>query len=127
MSQDTLMLTHVIMTRFNLATPGREAAMRNDPGWLADRFELFEDYCLPSVAAQTERGFYWILYFDENTPPEYKERITALRDVFPFHAYYTGLFPSEGWPRSVSETVSVETPFLLTSRLDNDDALSTEY
>ena len=46
---------HVILTRFNLATPGRESALRNQPGWLAGRFELFERYCLPTLAAQTRR------------------------------------------------------------------------
>ena len=29
---------HVVTTRFNLATPGRESAFRNRPGWLAERF-----------------------------------------------------------------------------------------
>ncbi len=49
--------THLILTRFNLATPGRESAIRNRPGWLAERFDLFERICLPSVASQTCRDF----------------------------------------------------------------------
>lgn len=115
------------MTRFNLATPGREAAIRNQPGWLAERFALFERYCLPSVGAQTTRDFTWIVYFDKDTPQEFKDRIAALQQEVPFHAYYTGLFHSEGWPRSVAEVLGSMPPVVLTSRLDNDDALAVDF
>ena len=118
---------HVIMTRFNLATPGRESAIRNRPGWLAERFALFERYCLPSVAGQTCRNFHWILYFDAATPPEFRDRIEACRRIFPFVPYFTGLFPASGWPRSIHETFAFQPDMLLTTRLDNDDALALDY
>ena len=119
--------THIIMTRFNLATPGREFALRTQPGWLAERFDLFERYCLPSIAAQTTRDFHWIIYFDEATPDVFRERVEAARKVFPFVPYYTGLFPSTGWRDSVLETFSPKTRLLLTTRLDNDDALANDF
>lgn len=121
--------THVLMTRFNLATPGRESALRNRPGWLAGRFELFEKYCLPSVAAQTvpRDALRWIIYFDEDTPQEFKTRVAELQKQTPFEAYYTGLFPGEGWARSINERFARETPYLLTTRLDNDDALASDF
>lgn len=115
------------MTRFNLATPGKEFALRTQPGWLEGRFELFERYCLPSVAAQTNRDFDWIIYFDIDTPSEFKARIERLREVFPFTPYYTGLFRGEGWARSVRETYELNTPLLLSTRLDNDDALASDF
>lgn len=118
---------HVIMTRFNLATPGRESSLRNRPGWLAERFDLFERYCLPAMAAQTVKAFHWIVYFDENTPDEFRRRIEACREVAPFTPYYTGLFPSTGWARSIHETYSFTPALLLTTRLDNDDALAVDY
>lgn len=117
---------HVIMTRFNLATPGRESAIRNRPGWLAERFALFEHYCLPSVAGQTCRNFHWIIYFDEATPPEFRDRIKACQTVFPFVAYFTGLFPASGWPNSIRESFAFQPDMLLTTRLDNDDALALD-
>lgn len=120
---------HVLMTRFNLATPGRESDLRNRPGWLQRRFELFERYCLPSVAAQTLKNFRWVIYFDENTPVDFRTRIEAARTVAPFTPYFTGLFPASGWPRSLHELMpeAERTPWLLTSRLDNDDALARDY
>lgn len=118
---------HVLMTRFNLATPGREAAIRNQPDWLAGRFDLFERFCLPSVASQSRRDFTWIIYFDKDTPAAYKDRIAALQREVPFEAYYTGLFPATGWPRSLAEVLGPLPPVVLTSRLDNDDALAVDY
>jgi hypothetical protein len=120
---------HVLMTRFNLATPGRESDLRNRPGWLTRRFELFERYCLPSVAAQTLKNFRWVIYFDEHTPEAFRARIEAARAVAPFTPYYTGLFPAEGWPRSLHELTpeAERTPWLLTSRLDNDDGLARDH
>lgn len=119
--------THVIQTRFNLATPGREDAIRNRPGWLAERFAMFEDICLPSIAAQTCRDFTWIIYFDKDTPQAFKDRIEKLRQTVPFVPYYTGLFAAEGWNRSIGEVIPDRTPLLLTTRLDNDDALANDY
>lgn len=120
-------IPHVLMTRFNLATPGREAAIRNKPDWLASRFDLFEQFCLPSVGAQTSRAFTWIVYFDKDTPEEFKARVRDLQKQVPFEAYYTGLFPASGWPRSLHEVLGPLPPVVLTSRLDNDDALANDY
>lgn len=118
---------HVVMTRFNLATPGRESAIRNRAGWLEERFALFERHCLPTMAAQTCRDFTWIVYFDEGTPEPFRARIEACRQVAPFTPYFTPLFQAEGWPRSVRETIGQAVPLLLTTRLDNDDGLAVDY
>lgn len=115
------------MTRFNMATPGREAAIRTRPDWLAERFALFERFCLPSVAAQGNKDFTWVIYFDKDTPEAFKDRIEALRREVPFVPYYTGLFPASGWPASLAEVLGGLPPRLLTSRLDNDDSLAVDY
>lgn len=119
--------THVIMTRFNVERPKRHDPMRLDPGWLAGRFDLFEKYCLPSVAAQTARDFHWIIYFDAGTPPAFRDRIEACRRIFPFTAYYTGAVTAELWPRTLTDTVTERTPWMLTTRFDNDDALAVDH
>lgn len=119
--------THVIMTRFNMPSPGRESQIRAKPGWLAGRFDLFERYCLPSIVAQTSRDFHWIIYFDRETPPEFRARIEACRAIFPFIPYYCDYFSADGWPRSLDETLAERTPYLLTTRFDSDDALSIDH
>ena len=119
---------HVILTRFNLATPGRESTIRNQPGWLDGRFALFERYCLPTLAAQTAKRFRWIVYFDEATPAAFRARVEACRRVAAFHPYYTAMFPGERWPVSVREVLGAEAaPWLLTTRLDNDDGLAVDF
>ena len=121
--------THAIMTRFNVERPKRHDPIRLDPDWLAGRFELFEKYCLPSVAAQTAGGFTWIVYFDAATPEPLKARIEACRRIFPFVAYFAGGISAEFWPRSLAETLGGEgrTPAILTTRFDNDDALAADH
>lgn len=119
--------THAIMTRFNVARPQLQDPIRLDPAWLARRFELFESYCLPSMAAQTSKDFTWIVYFDVDTPPQFRDRIEACREVFPFTAYITPVIDAPGWPRSLRETLTAPTPWIVTTRFDNDDALAADY
>lgn len=122
------MFTHVLMTRFNLATPGKELAIRTKPGWLEHRFALFETYCLPSVAAQTSSDFRWIVFFDKDTPEAFKTRVDRLSERGRlFTPYYTGLFPGTGWGRAIHEVLTPNIPLLLTTRLDNDDSLAADF
>lgn len=118
---------HILMTRFNLATPGYESELRNKQGWLEERFTLFEEVCLPSVANQTNMDFKWIIYFDIETPPNFRKQIERLQREFPFYAYYTVLFPASGWSRSLQEVWKLDKDLVLTTRLDNDDALSADH
>jgi hypothetical protein len=119
--------THAIMTRFNVARPKHNEPIRLDPGWLARRFDLFEKYCLPSVAAQTARDFHWIIYFDAATPEPFLERMEACRRIFPFIPYLSGEISAEFWPRSLEELLPARTPWILTTRFDNDDSLSVDH
>ncbi|HMO67998.1 MAG TPA: glycosyltransferase [Novosphingobium sp.] len=123
------MLHHTLISRFNLATPGREVGFRSRPGWLEERFALFERYCLPSVAAQTCQAFDWIVFFDDQTPDWARDLARQLQAVRPFHALYTPLFDNDGWARAVRTTAGPPVPgrLLVTSNLDNDDALGFDY
>ena len=119
-------IAHVILTRFNLATPGRESSIRNQPGWLDHRFGLFERFCLPSVTAQTTRDFVWLIFFDNETPQLYRDRIERCRAVFPFVPVFTPMFKMEGWAQAVRAHVEPRV-WLATTRLDNDDGLAVDY
>jgi hypothetical protein len=123
------LLHHTLISRFNLATPGREAGFRTRPGWLEERFALFERFCLPSVAAQTCQAFDWIVFFDDQTPDWARETAERLQAVRPFHALYTPLFDNQGWARAVRAVAGPSVParLLVTSNLDNDDALGFDY
>lgn len=114
-------LTHLLITRFNL-NYGDLYPYSDD--WMAHRMELFARYCLPSVGRQEGRDFRWLVYFDRARSASRRDRIAALLD------------------RPGTEAVFVDTPdemiadlrarapaegLLLTTRLDNDDALHPRF
>ncbi|MXO73929.1 hypothetical protein GRI40_01655 [Altererythrobacter aerius] len=123
------MISHVILTRFNLATPGREQTLRSDPAWLAGRFDLFERYCLPSVAAQTDPDFDWIVLFDDETGDDARARIVAAQAVFPFRAVFTPMFPHGKWAAFTRSVIGPPQPgrLVVTSNLDSDDGIAVDY
>lgn len=125
MNEDVIQ--HFVLTRFNIATQGRESDLRNRPGWLSRRFDLFENYCLPSMAAQSTDDFSWIIYFDENTPEEYRDRIADAQRVAAFEARFVGITRMSNVAKDVVERVRPGTTRVLTTRLDNDDAVSRDF
>lgn len=122
-------ICHVILTRFNMPTAGREASIRSSAGWLERRFELFERYCLPSVAAQTFQDFHWIIFFDEASPEWVWDRVAALQKIRHFHVHASPLFNAQGWGDATRKALdkAVDPRLIVTSNLDNDDGLSKDY
>ncbi len=127
-SEDALSdMSHIILTRFNVPTPGREAEIRARTGWLERRFDIFAQYCLPAVAAQTARDFIWIIYFDTATPKPFRERIERCQQEFPFVALFRDSLPPETVIADVRAHMAPDAKRLLTTRLDNDDALARDF
>lgn len=120
-------MQHFILTRFNIIRPGREAALRNTPGWLERRFDLFERFCLPSVAAQDQSDFTWLIYFDKDTPTQFRERIEAARALVPFEPRFVGIFSLSMSAADVEQRLRPGTSRVLTTRLDNDDAIACDF
>ncbi|MEY3703430.1 MAG: hypothetical protein RLZZ561_1050 [Pseudomonadota bacterium] len=118
---------HIILTRFNVPTKGREADIRAKTGWLERRFDLFERFCLPSVAGQTRRDFSWIIYFDAMTPAPFRARIARAQQCFPFTALFRDALPLEDVRADVSAQLPNGKGRVLTTRLDNDDALARDF
>ncbi len=117
-------LQHFLLTRFNIASDGREAAIRGRSGWLDRRMDLFEEICLPSVAAQTVHDFKWLIYFDARTDEVYRKRIQNWRMIVPFEALFVDDFVSRRAANDIRKRLSASTEKLLTTRLDNDDAIA---
>lgn len=99
-----------------------------DEGWLERRFDLFETYCLPSVAAQTEKDFSWLVYLDEKTPLGFKQRMAELATGHSFlHPVYCAGFDEASLWAGIDAWEREETTVRITSRLDNDDMLHPRY
>src|SRR5262249_40599105 len=130
-----------LLTRFNVAWRGfASPRFGATPGlsreWLEDRFALFARFCAPSVAAQTEADFEWIIFCDPRTEPEDVRRIRAfdprIRVVYypPPKVVASGAgagAPAEAAPiLTTTEVAPLARPgagVVVSTRLDNDDAL----
>lgn len=120
---------HLLFTRFNINSADT-LSCRLDPAYLKVRFELFERYCLPSVQNQTNQNFIWLLLLDENTPNDYKDRIKLYQEKYnritPVYLPTHLDNPNEVYAR-ISQEYALDVDFLVTTRLDNDDALHKDY
>lgn len=121
-------VAHLLLTRFNVPharyARDKRGAATCTPEWLAHRFELFERFCLPSVRGQRGADFDWLVFFDEVTPEPFRGRILAYRDVPRLRPCFAAHF--DELPERVRAEAPPEAEYLITSRLDNDDALARD-
>lgn len=123
--------THYLITRFNVPVKNwdRDKAGKPvlDDAWMRSRLELFRRYCVPGVANQTNKNFTWIIYVDTLTAPEFLTPIhqsirhlpnAVISPVSHFEALMTDL-------RHLLS--SAPTPYVISSRVDNDDSLGPAY
>ena len=122
-----------VLTKFNLRIAERTPSWAFDKNgkqidrdeWLQHRFELFEQYCLPSMAAQTNKDFTWLLYFDSETDQQYIDRIERAKQICP-QINVVFLDGPHGVQDTVLGMVDEDTDVLITTRFDNDDAFHEE-
>ena len=128
-------MNHFILTRFNLHLHWNTDKAGHDvltDEWLAERFRLFETYCLPSILAQKCKNFKWICLFDENTPEVYKKRIQGYQKLWDgFLPFYLNEEETNNFPRYFQMKVfTLSNPNdeeVLTTYLDNDDCLRDDF
>jgi putative rhamnosyltransferase len=118
---------HLILTRFNVRLP-----LLNQPppdaAWLRHRFSLFERFCLPSVVLQREQRFRWLVFFDVGTPKQFLHHIEGYRNRLPFfYPVFVASFDLPVIREMVEEVVDETNDYVLSSRLDNDDAIARDY
>lgn len=141
---------HYLLTRVNVGfADGRTVAgHRVDHGeWLSSRLDIFERFTLPSVLAQTEKRFTWLLCFDPSTPAELRARIASYerksnpeirvvwtkrtRDeantVFPRGAATGAFVPWRAIEVIERDLKSQKADWVLTTRLDSDDIISADF
>lgn len=124
---------HIIITRFNLPQRWKSDKKGNivlDTIWLKDRFNLFQNFCLPSMIGQTSKNFEWWVYFDINTESSFKKIIEDFEKKYSnFIAKYEKNYDSfeVNMPIDISNKIKKENKdWLITTRLDNDDMLAKD-
>ncbi len=123
--------THYLVTRYNVPFENwdRDKA-GNQVGhdeWMQQRLSLFKKFCVPTILHQSNQAFHWLIYLDVQTAPSaleaiHKELKVVKNAEVRFAATMQDLL---GDLRKVLSTV--ETDYIITSRLDNDDGLGREY
>lgn len=124
----TKSFTHVILTRFNVRIGFATSGMGLNPEWLTHRFDLFDKFCYPSVLGQTNQNFKWLVFFDQETPDIFKQKI---RDYSNWENFIP-IYLDKGYTHTVIREhilshLEEGTSHLMSTRLDNDDALSKWY
>jgi hypothetical protein len=120
---------HFILTRFNVRVEYAPFETRLDPTWFRHRFDLFDRFCFPSVREQSTRNFRWLVLFSA-TPSIFKEKIAEYSRWASFIPVYMSASDEER--RKITREViknhlSEGVQRLVTTRLDNDDALHSRF
>lgn len=120
-------VNHILLTRFNLPSAGVESLIRAKEGWLRERIDLFERYCLPSVAAQTNQNFKWIVYFDPASPEWLKSRIAGYVETGMFTPIFRESVSREEMIGDIGGEIEHKREVLITTNLDNDDGIAIDF
>lgn len=122
------MYTHFLITRFNikvsgLGPEGLDSSLV-DEHWFEQRMKLFEMNCAPSVLRQTQINFTWLIYVDPSTD---LGRFTMLKDSpVTIELVFADDFPAMK-KDIISRIRAASSPYVITSRMDNDDVISDMY
>ncbi|MDR0605815.1 MAG: putative rhamnosyl transferase [Bacteroidales bacterium] len=126
--------SHFLLTRFNLKLwqQDKNGKKTHSDTWLAERFRLFETYCLPAIAAQTCKNFRWIVLFDSDTPYIYKRKIDLYKTKCEqFIPLFLRKEEASGYTTFLNEQIRQlvvdDSKCIITTRLDNDDAVNVNY
>jgi hypothetical protein len=127
------MFKHYLITRFNLKNPEWNTTKNNETllndDWMNHRLELFQNYCLPAVTAQSNKNFKWLIFFDTSTHEMFKERIDNLLEKHSFikHFYINGMPKFNSAIVNFIESDTDKEQYIISSRLDNDDCIHKDY
>lgn len=124
--------SHFIFTRFNVKNmfnnnnrdKYNQESLTED--WLEYRFELFNNYCLPSIINQTITYFKWVIFFDVDTNEYFLKKINLLESEYPF---IKPIFVKDAslmlstFQNNIDNLIDEPIEYLITTTLDNDDCL----
>lgn len=126
---------HFVITRFNIKA-NFSCKLRDlnknpmdlilDESYLDKRFRIFERFTLQSMKKQTNQNFTWIVLFHKKTPSKFIEKIQQLKSKFNFIDLYFDneeKFSFLEYCNNEKENAS----YFITTRIDNDDMLDSEY
>jgi hypothetical protein len=120
---------HLLLTCFNVDFGLCDRAKLLDETYLSQRFEIFEAFCVPSVQSQTCQNFRWLVLFDSALPKAFRDRLDSLAQRSPLTPIYVPPVREvrQFWQALVKQHITPVTEFVITTNLDNDDALHYDF
>jgi len=118
--------SHFLISRFNIKVAGLPEVSTQ---WSEHRWGLFERYCLPSVENQSTKNFCWLLYINPNTPKVILGKLTHTAKRCEFLKLVPVSDDAEMKAHFIDKVrqQSSGKKFVITSRLDSDDAIGLNY
>lgn len=114
---------HYLLTSFHVNN--QPDTLLPDETWLRARIPLFERYCLPSVLQQDTQDFEWMVFCDQSSPAWLTKyfadlavgnlRLVRIRGPISGESVRSSIPPEGGGMRTI------------TTRLDSDDALASDF
>jgi len=130
--EEVSIFEHYVFSRINCEYPvdpsypdrlyQKVAESRFNLEWLGERCDFLEKWTLPSILSQTATDFKWILLANIGTPNEIKKRLESYPGCT---VEYTDESPRVFVPKFLKKTVT--TPWVMTTTLDSDDAISMDF
>ena len=127
----------VILTRYNMEFGRRKTAKRwasrKGRQWLESRLDHFTTFCLPSVVNQTRPPDLWLLGLDGESPDAVEPVLQAIKDcpwIVPvWQKGVEGIYENKVtvFTREILARLPADRTHLITSRLDNDDAINRHF
>lgn len=119
---------HALLTRFNVRRCADIDSHVLSSEWLNARMKLFEQITIPSVAAQSQLPDSWLVFFDEETPQATRDYFMRLAsNLSELRAEFCRGFNAEVCIERILRDLPPGTNWLLTTRLDNDDAINPRF
>jgi hypothetical protein len=118
---------HLVLTRFNTAVGGYAPfPKRLDADWLRTRLALFRRYCLPSMETQRNATFQWVIFCDTDSPLWFRKEMASFEPLAR-SIYVEGALTDERMASLLARDGFASKPYLITTRLDNDDAIACDH
>lgn len=117
---------HYLLTRFSAAFAPEVPAQEE---WLRYRLGFFVDACWSSVRSQQGADFTWLVLLDDRCPDDFRADVETLAE-----GTFTPVWSHEQWSPSIfgraiagASPAHAAAPWLLTTRLDSDDAIARDF
>lgn len=123
-------LKHFLFTRFNVVSEVGDKNRSPGVDWLRYRLKIFNKVTIPSIRNQIVKPDHWFILLDTSTPDEIRAEIdfiVASANLNFCKPCYIPFFNSAIAMELIKDYLCSSDEWLLTTRLDNDDALHPRF